>query len=299
MTQQHKALIVDDQQGVLDILGAILSSLDHAYDYARTQREARDLLRANRYCYILLDLEFPADEGITARIQTGFNCLAEIRQRFHRDELPVIIMTAHENGTEYPIRALQLGANDFAQKDFDEDLEPLDVKIRRVLAHACDVAGDCQRKPSRQAGGSGESHPLGHTFYFHGESRRRRYRMEINGSPCWVCLSTFTMLWKLASASSQGSGGWVDGRDLNSGNYHNAIARMKKDLEQAAGLDGRLVENDGQGRFRATGSSDSFSYDTEAIHVHHPRLLERYPLGPGLGRNKAPTGGLRPAGARA
>ncbi|MBL4846139.1 MAG: response regulator [Planctomycetes bacterium] len=144
MTQQHKALIVDDQQGVLEILGAILSSLDHAYDYARTQREARDLLIANRYCYILLDLEFPADEGITARIQTGFNCLAEIRQRFHRDDLPVIVMTAHENGTAYPIRALQLGANDFAQKDFDDDLEPLDVKIGRVIGQACDAAGRCR-----------------------------------------------------------------------------------------------------------------------------------------------------------
>ncbi|HBP18958.1 MAG TPA: hypothetical protein DEA08_14370, partial [Planctomycetes bacterium] len=127
MPARHKALIVDDQRGIMEILGAILSSLDHDYDYARTQREARDLLKTNRYCYILLDLEFPADDGVTARIQTGFNCLAEIRERYHRDDLPVIVMTAHEKGTEYPIRALQLGANDFAQKDFDEDLEPLDV----------------------------------------------------------------------------------------------------------------------------------------------------------------------------
>ena len=279
MTQQHKALIIDDQQGVLEILGAILSSLDHDYDYARTQREARELLKANRYCYILLDLEFPADEGITARIQTGFNCLAEIRQRFHRDDLPVIVMTAHENGTEYPIRALQLGANDFAQKDFDEDLEPLDVKICRVLAQTCDVAGDCQRELDRQTRGSSEGAKTGHTFHFYGESRRRRYRMEINGSPCWICLSTFTILWKLASAAFQSSGGWVEGRELNSGNYHNAVARTKKDLEQVAGLDGRFVENDGQGRFRATAPADSFSYDEGAMGVHHPRLLERYPLG--------------------
>ena len=39
MTHRHKALIVDDQQGIMEILGAILSSLDHDYDYARTQRE--------------------------------------------------------------------------------------------------------------------------------------------------------------------------------------------------------------------------------------------------------------------
>jgi CheY-like chemotaxis protein len=103
MAGKHKALIVDDQRGIMEILGAILSSLDHDYDYARTQREARELLKTNRYCYILLDLEFPADDGVTARIQTGFNCLAEIRERYHRDDLPVIVMTAHEKGTEYPI----------------------------------------------------------------------------------------------------------------------------------------------------------------------------------------------------
>ena len=277
MSSRHKALIVDDQRGIMEILGAILSSLDHDYDYARTQREARELLKANRYCYILLDLEFPADDGVTARIQTGFNCLAEIRQRFHRDDLPVIVMTAHEKGTEYPIRALQLGANDFAQKDFEEDLEPLDVKIRRVLAQACDVTGDCRRKPSRRARGSGEGAEAGHTFHFHGESRRRRYRMEINGSPCWVCLSTFTILWKLASAASQSHGGWVEGGELNSGNYHNAIARMKKDLEQVAHLDGRFVENDGQGRFRVNLPTGTFSFDAQAMRVHHPRLVERYP----------------------
>jgi len=74
-------------------------------------------------------------------------------------------------------------------------------------------------------------------------------------------------------------GGWVESRELNSGNYHNAIARMKKDLEQVASLDGRFVENDGQGRFRVTVPADSFSHDEGAMGVHHPRLLERYPLG--------------------
>jgi len=276
MRDKHQALIIDDQQGVLEILGAILSSLDHAYDYARTQREARDLLKVNRYCYILLDLEFPADEGITARIQTGFNCLAEIRQRFHRDDLPVIVMTAHENGTEYPIRALQLGANDFAQKDFDEDLEPLDVKIRRVLRHAGDDGGECQRDPmsaTPKPKAAGECE-----LRFHGDCRRRRHRMEINGETVWVRLSTFEILWELACVARSAPPGWVPGRRLSTGNYHNAVSRLKRDLTDVAGLDGSIIQNDGHGCFRLAVGPENVSFDADALRVHMPALLRRSPV---------------------
>lgn len=273
---KHKALIVDDQRGIMEILGAILSSLDHEYDYARTQREARELLKASRYCYILLDLEFPADEGVTARIQTGFNCLAEIRERYHRDDLPVIVMTAHEKGTEYPIRALQLGANDFAQKDFEEDLEPLDVKIRRVLRGACDDSGGCrlhgQRSVSRPDGAEC-------VLRFHGDCRRRRHRMEINGETVWVRLSTFEILWELACAARTAPPGWVPGRRISSGNYHNAVSRLKSDLAEVAGLDGSIVQNDGHGSFRLAIAPENVSYDAEALGVNMPGLLRRAEVG--------------------
>ena len=263
MTHRHKALIVDDQQGIMEILGAILSSLDHDYDYARTQREARELLKANHYCYVLLDLEFPADEGITARIQTGFNCLAEIRQRFHRDDLPVIVMTAHENGTEYPIRALQLGANDFAQKDFDQDLEPLDVKIARLLTRGCVSQKVSEASPP----------PLSNSFHFHGECRSRRYRMSIRGKTVYVRLGTFTILWKLWIAALDGSGGWVPGRSLNPGNYHNAISRLRRDLAEVSGFEDGFLEGDGHGMYRLSIPAEGVSCDQAAMRIHHESLF--------------------------
>ncbi|MCO5166605.1 MAG: response regulator [Planctomycetes bacterium] len=285
MKHEHKALVIDDQQGVLETVKAILFSMEHGFDTARTQREALELLDSRPYCYVLLDLEFPADEGAMPRIRTGFNCLESIRRRFRREDLPVIIMTAHENGTEYPIRALQLGANDFAKKPFDDDLEPLEVKVQRVLAGGCAGRGSHSAAevtpPAGRAAGrerEAEEDLPGPRLHFHGECRKRRYRMEIDGKVVYVRLGTFTILWKLAAAAMSGGSGWVAGRELNAGNYHNAISRLRQDLLAVAGAgDSGWVEGDGHGMFRLGVPRGQVSFDEEAMHVHHAALLGDLP----------------------
>lgn len=288
MKHRHMALVIDDQQGVLETVKAILFSMEHDFDTARTQREALELLDSRAYCYVLLDLEFPADEGAMPRIRTGFNCLEAIRRRFRREELPVVIMTAHENGTEYPIRALQLGANDFAKKPFDDDLEPLEVKVQRVLAGGCSGRGrrplmgsmadaDRARRAPADAPGQGEEGPR---LHFHGECRKRRYRLEIDGEVFYVRLGTFTILWRLAAAAMSGGPGWVAGRVLNPGNYHNAISRLRQDLAETVGGDGTWVEGDGHGSFRLEAAGRDLSFDQDAMRVHHGALVRDAPQVP-------------------
>lgn len=261
MNHTHFALVVDDQICTIDWVHGVLRSLGHDYHHAETQAQAEELLAQNRYCYVLLDLEFPADEDCVARVETGFNLLANLRTRFGRDELPVIILTAHEKGSEYQVRALQLNANDFASKVTDRNHEPLDVKIRRVLEQSCPLPKRATSSRPKQAQ---------HTLHFDGSCKRRRYRMEIDGKEAYVRLTTFRILWKLAQAAKEGHG-WCRGRELNPGNFHNALARLRHDVE-AAGVREDLLENDGHGAFRLA-SAVQTSFDERALSAQHPSLV--------------------------
>lgn len=257
---RHLALVIDDQVAALDAVRPVLRSLRHDYHHARTQAEAEALLEGERYCYVLLDLEFPADDDCVARIETGFNFLADLRTRFAREELPVIVTTAHERGAEYPIRALQLNANDFAQKATDGH-EPLDVKIRRILERTCPPGGR-----------GAPPEPQGLRLHFHGDCRRRRYRLDVDEREVYVRLTTFTILWRLALALRREPPGWVPGRVLNPGNYHNALARLREDLRERADVEDELIEGDGHGGFRLA-TDVAISHDPDAMAANHPGLL--------------------------
>lgn len=130
-----KALVVDDDPNVLEIVGDILKSLGHKYDMASCQEEARQLLAKNRYAYYLVDLELPVLAGRSfPRIQDGENLVREIvRQRGARRE-PVIIMTGHgTNGPQLAVRMMKLGANDYVTKPFSPTGDTLDKAIREAL----------------------------------------------------------------------------------------------------------------------------------------------------------------------
>ncbi|MCA9645918.1 MAG: response regulator [Myxococcales bacterium] len=257
MNHTHFALVVDDQICTISWVHAVLRSLGHDYHHAETQAQAEELLAKNRYCYVLLDLEFPADEDCVARVETGFNLLANLRTQFGREELPVIVLTAHEKGSEYQVRALQLNANDFASKVGERNHEPLDVKIRRVLEQSCPLPKRATSSRPKQAQ---------RTLHFDGSCKRRRYRMEIDGKEAYVRLTTFTILWKLAHAAAGGEDGWCLGRDLNPGNVHNALSRLRTDLADQVGILDSLVEGDGHGAFRLT-DGISVSQDSQRLRA--------------------------------
>ena len=130
-----KALVVDDDPNILEIVGDILKSLGHKFDTASCQEEARRLLADNQYAYHLVDLELPvvANRGLP-RIQNGENLVREIiRQRGARRE-PVIIMTGHgTNGPELAVRMMKLGADDFVTKPFPASGNTLDKAILEAL----------------------------------------------------------------------------------------------------------------------------------------------------------------------
>ena len=132
------ALVVDDNQDILDDVKDRLESIGHSCDCASCQDRARELLEHHRYSYILLDLEIPVKYGRKSRIQTGQNLLSEIRKIKGYEAIPVIVMTSH--GKDSPQLAVEVmrcnGANDYVIKPFVEDGHTLEKAIMDVLRTA-------------------------------------------------------------------------------------------------------------------------------------------------------------------
>ncbi|MCG3129235.1 MAG: Chemotaxis response regulator protein-glutamate methylesterase [Phycisphaerae bacterium] len=127
-----RALIVEDDPGIVEEVADIVESLGHASDSAPCMHSARQRLEASRYDYILLDLEIPVRAGRNiARIQNGINLLKEIRQRY---AMPVVVMTGHGNdGPDQAVDAMRFGATDYIAKPFNRSKRPFDEIIRSVL----------------------------------------------------------------------------------------------------------------------------------------------------------------------
>lgn len=102
--------------------------------------------------------------------------------------------------------------------------------------------------------------------------RKRRYRLDVDGTATWVRLSTLEVLWRLAARMLSDGPEWVRGEDLHA-SYHSAISRMRQDLRERAGLDGDLLDNDGHGSFRLSVSPTNLSFDEAVFAAEHPGLF--------------------------
>ena len=130
-----KALVVDDDPNIIEVVADILESLEHEFDSAATQHDARQLIAENSYSYVLLDLEIPVRKGSFARIENGGNLLEEVLDRF-RYQVPVIIITGSEDGIRSPKIAVEMmkrGAVDYVMKPFASSGDTLDKAILEAL----------------------------------------------------------------------------------------------------------------------------------------------------------------------
>ena len=116
-----RALVVDDDPDILEVLEMRLQSMGLDVALARSYRDAVSLLDGRGFDVALFDLRLePA---------SGLQLMEAAHQRQPR--LPVLIMTAH--GTiETAVDAVQRGAFDYLTKPFLRD--ELRAKIARALA---------------------------------------------------------------------------------------------------------------------------------------------------------------------
>jgi CheY-like chemotaxis protein/DNA-binding MarR family transcriptional regulator len=127
------ALIVDDDQEILNLLEERLLSMGHECRKAQSQTEAEEILNEHVFDYILLDLEIPNRFQGRADIVYGHNLLRRIRQTPGHTRTPVLAITAHGLKSHHLCaETMKLGATDFVGKPFGRD-NPLEDKIREAL----------------------------------------------------------------------------------------------------------------------------------------------------------------------
>ena len=128
-----KILVVDDQQGVLDLLVDNLSGDGYDVITATNGASALVLIYRERPDVVLLDLMIP--------VVNGYEVLRELRRNPTTKKLPVILLTA-VSPAEGEQAAIQLGANHYMTKPW---------KVGSILQVIRDALGE--------AGSSGWARP--------------------------------------------------------------------------------------------------------------------------------------------
>lgn len=117
-----KILIVDDIEENRDMLSRRLLRKSYETVLADSGEAALKVLDTTEISLVLLDVMMPGIGGIET--------LRQIRQRYSRLELPVIMVTAKDQGDDI-VQAFNLGANDYVTKPLD--LSVLIVRIQAQL----------------------------------------------------------------------------------------------------------------------------------------------------------------------
>lgn len=118
-------LVADDVQQNLDLLALILRERGHKITLAHDGHEAVDLAREREFDLILMDVQMPGMDGLTATRQ-----IRQYEQENHQPPIPVIALTASVFQDDR-FAARDAGMDGFASKPID--IEKLQLEIAQVL----------------------------------------------------------------------------------------------------------------------------------------------------------------------
>jgi CheY-like chemotaxis protein len=120
-----RILIVDDNQAMVEALTIVVNSRGHEALVAFSGEEALDLVKMERPDVVLLDLTMPGIDG--------FETLDRLRELPQGRELPVLIITAHDE-EDLERRVAELGGNGLLRK-------PVDVNhlAEQIAMHAAEA----------------------------------------------------------------------------------------------------------------------------------------------------------------
>ena len=121
-----RALVVDDEPDIRELLSITLSRMEIATDTAADLEEAKRFLKKSEYNICLTDMKLPDGNGI------------DFVQTLQKDypELPVAVITAHGN-MDTAIQAMKAGAFDFVNK-------PIDLNALRKLVSTAVTSSQLQ-----------------------------------------------------------------------------------------------------------------------------------------------------------
>ena len=132
---KKRALIVDDEADIRELLAMTLSQMDLEVVEAETLSEAISALNKESYAFCLTDMNLP--DG------SGMDLISLIQNKY--PNMPVAMITAYGN-TEIAVEALKLGAFDFVTK-------PIELpRLRNMVEAALALSSQTPRVLSKSAG---------------------------------------------------------------------------------------------------------------------------------------------------
>ena len=148
-----RALIVDDEPDIRELLEITLGRMDIETKAAKDVRTATELLASHEFDLCLTDMHLPDGDGI------------ELVRRINADHpgLPVAVITAYGN-MDTAIAALKAGAFDFVQKPVDLD------QLRALVDTALKLSG-LDAPPESSIRLTGRSSAMQHSAFIISASR--------------------------------------------------------------------------------------------------------------------------------
>lgn len=120
-----RILVVDDNEMNRDLLARRLQRLGFTVDTADGGHSGLEKILGGDYQLIMLDIMMPDIDGLTV--------LKRTREVYSKTELPVIMATAKDEGSDVA-EALSLGANDYVIKPLD--FKVVRARVENVLGYA-------------------------------------------------------------------------------------------------------------------------------------------------------------------
>ncbi|MHC1725468.1 MAG: response regulator [Syntrophobacteraceae bacterium] len=124
-----KILIVDDDQGTLEVLGDYLNVFNFETDLAESVAKARNCLARSNYDAVLSDFSMPGETGLDLLIYVSSLC----------PKLPFILMTG-QHSDRLKQEAMAMGSSAYMEKPFNlQDL----IEILGIVLRPEDCRKDC------------------------------------------------------------------------------------------------------------------------------------------------------------
>ena len=130
--EKKKALVIDDEQIVLDSVGKILTDQNYEVDVSLSGREGLDWAIQKEYDIVLTDIRMP-DIG-------GMRVLRDVKRV--KPSLPVVMITGYAS-VQSAVQTMKLGAADYIEKPFTPE------QLIKAVDSALDIAAT--QAPEEQA----------------------------------------------------------------------------------------------------------------------------------------------------
>jgi DNA-binding response OmpR family regulator len=137
MVPEAKILIVDDDPVILKLLTATLNKYEYSVSTAVNGRLGLEMVADDPPDLVLLDIQMPEVDG--------FATLEGIKSDPALARVPVVMLTSISSDRDTKIRCLELGADDFLTKPFDEQELLIRIRNHTRLKMLCEVEIEKER----------------------------------------------------------------------------------------------------------------------------------------------------------